>query len=78
MEVGFALSPRRCLALNGGDPWYGLAISPLVLIMFSSVGEVPGPRSNAVNCQPSSSLAARVEDWFSVASCYGSSFMCGG
>lgn len=31
-----------------------------------------------VNCQSSSSLTVRVEDWFSVAFCWRSSFVCGG
>lgn len=48
MEVGFALSPLRFLALNGGYPWYSLVVSPLVLVLFSSVGETPELRSNVV------------------------------
>ena len=48
MEVGFALSPLRFLALNGGYPWYTLVVSPLVLVLFSSVGETPGLRCNVV------------------------------
>ena len=48
MEVGFTLFPFRFLALNGGYPWYGFAVSPLVLVLLSSVGEALGLRSNAV------------------------------
>lgn len=38
----------RFLALNGGYPWYGFVVSPLVLVLLSSVGEALGLRSNAV------------------------------
>ncbi|KAF3521399.1 hypothetical protein F2Q69_00046236 [Brassica cretica] len=47
-SIGSVEAKRKFLALNGGYPWYGFVVSPLVLVLLSSVGEALGLRSNAV------------------------------